>query len=1126
MIQKSKYNLVILLLSIMTTLTVNAQFTVNDLADTNTGAGSSGTLRWCINQVNGTAGTQTITFDPLLSGGTISLTSSLPIISVPNVTIDGDINANGIADDITIDAGINDALIYMFRTDGNGDGATFKGFIMQDTGYEPFSFSGSPTDITIRDMIVRHTNGNIYMDKVMYYVGNALNLSIINVDATNVKNDNAFYITGTATNITYDDVNLSNTGTGGFAKFRFGGIADNITISNSTWDLDDLSTTNDSDTALSFDNNVSNLTITNLNIYNCEINPIYVSGQVNPLGGTDVATITNLVVENRDGSGIAYGMQFIGAVTNLTINTTILDLDQTGSTDDGEHGIYFSSTTTNVNIDGLTVHDVESYGIFFGGVATDISISNSTFDNFDGDIDVISIRFSTTTVSNITMTNVDMDLDLTGNTNDGDWGILFDSTITSNVTLTNVNVNEADADGIRFNDVDNLLVDGGSFNNCDDGIEFLNNYTRSNNEIRNATFNANTRAGLVINVANAVTEFNIHDNIFSNTTGNGYGVWLFSTGGVKNIQIVSNTFFNNTTTGIYNAQADGVLYSQNSFYNNPTGIDNVANNGNDDLEYADGDTPTILSSTNTGVDTYDVTFNVPNDCTNCDVEFFTNLSTDPFFNGRTYVGVATGLSAAGNPHTISVNSGGNNTGYWTTTLKVNTGTGSFGSNGSVSEFSNGYAISPKGPGGVSTGIRTWYQADNGLTTITDGVQWDDISGNLNHVQQTVDSREATYITTPTTNTNFHPYIAFDGGDVFESDNQILQYATSDGSVFFVATYTDFSGWDSPIDFQADDPHIGRYTGSNNPVIYKVGSSPTFVVATSLSLELNKNMASGYMWTGGTDGGIEMTLDGNSFVNTTLDMNNIGYTSNFGVGAYISGVEGINGSMNEVIVYQERLSIADKERVQSYLAIKYGITLTHNYYASDWTGATGTTLWTLGGGYDNDIAGIGRDDNGGLNQKQSKSINTGTIVTMGLGGVAATNTANTNTFTNDKDYLLWGNNGLSTNVANAGIPSIFKEKIVRDWSVNESGTVGDVLVQIPDAIVAGFSTTQDLVLVVADDAGFTTNIKIEPLVQNGTNWEAEYSFDGAKYFTFGVVIIGDFMRHGKFFLGNEERPMKF
>jgi hypothetical protein len=66
---------------------VPATFQVNSLGDTGAGSGTTGDLRYAINQSNGTPGANTITFAPGIAG-TISLTSQLPPIT-NDVTIQG-----------------------------------------------------------------------------------------------------------------------------------------------------------------------------------------------------------------------------------------------------------------------------------------------------------------------------------------------------------------------------------------------------------------------------------------------------------------------------------------------------------------------------------------------------------------------------------------------------------------------------------------------------------------------------------------------------------------------------------------------------------------------------------------------------------------------------------------------------------------------------------------------------------------------------------------------------------------------------------------------------------------------------------------------------------------------------
>lgn len=63
-------------------------FTVNSLADPGTGSGTSGSLRYCINQANATAGLNNIVFTSLAAGSTITLGSDLPAITRGSLVLD------------------------------------------------------------------------------------------------------------------------------------------------------------------------------------------------------------------------------------------------------------------------------------------------------------------------------------------------------------------------------------------------------------------------------------------------------------------------------------------------------------------------------------------------------------------------------------------------------------------------------------------------------------------------------------------------------------------------------------------------------------------------------------------------------------------------------------------------------------------------------------------------------------------------------------------------------------------------------------------------------------------------------------------------------------------------------
>ncbi len=76
-------------------------------------------------------------------------------------------------------------------------------------------------------------------------------------------------------------------------------------------------------------------------------------------------------------------------------------------------------------------------------------------------------------------------------------------------------------------------------------------------------------------------------------------------------------------------------------------------------------------------------------------------------------------------------------------------------------------------------------------------------------------------------------------------------------------------------------------------------------------------------------------------------------------------------MNEAIAYNRSLTLSERTRVDTYLAIKYGTTLSGG--SMNYLDSTGSILWnaTTNAGYKNNITVIGRDDASALSQKQSK-----------------------------------------------------------------------------------------------------------------------------------------------------------
>ncbi|MFD0863447.1 LamG-like jellyroll fold domain-containing protein [Sungkyunkwania multivorans] len=186
------------------------------------------------------------------------------------------------------------------------------------------------------------------------------------------------------------------------------------------------------------------------------------------------------------------------------------------------------------------------------------------------------------------------------------------------------------------------------------------------------------------------------------------------------------------------------------------------------------------------------------------------------------------------------------------------------------------------------------------------------------------------------------------------------------------------------------------------------------------------------------------------------------TSPFNTGNVSTGVIGgsfstsddfWDGEIAEVLVYNRVLTSTEQQEVDTYLAIKYGVTLTKDYVAN--SASITAPLWDYGntGGFDNNIAGIGRENCQGLQQYQSSSTNPTSIVSIGLTSLLATNAANIsfNEFgagnpMNNEAFMLWGHNNGSASFSSAdGHPTQFI--LDKKWKVYETGFVDVVEIAI-------------------------------------------------------------------------------
>ncbi|NVK64029.1 MAG: gliding motility-associated C-terminal domain-containing protein [Flavobacteriales bacterium] len=215
----------------------------------------------------------------------------------------------------------------------------------------------------------------------------------------------------------------------------------------------------------------------------------------------------------------------------------------------------------------------------------------------------------------------------------------------------------------------------------------------------------------------------------------------------------------------------------------------------------------------------------------------------------------------------------------------------------------------------------------------------------------------------------------------------------------------------------------------------------------------------------------------------------------------------DGNVSELVIVKGSLTSTQNRQVRSYLALKYGLTLpsnTTNYLASDGT----TAVWNSVP-YWHDVAGIGRDDASGLDQRISKSQDKSAIVTIATDNdFANPNTDPSRTsFGADNSYLVWGNNDVpaSNGWTTSGAPTGFAI-LPQEWRVKEVGTVGGVSVQVDvtntDNDVPSF--VDSLFLVRGTSIGTATPVAMTETSPGSGIWRVDgIDFVTNDFFTFAV-----------------------
>ncbi|RYD98941.1 MAG: hypothetical protein EOP54_05885 [Sphingobacteriales bacterium] len=425
-------------------------------------------------------------------------------------------------------------------------------------------------------------------------------------------------------------------------------------------------------------------------------------------------------------------------------------------------------------------------------------------------------------------------------------------------------------------------------------------------------------------------------------------------------------------------------------------------------------------------------------------------------------------------------------------------------------ISNLYAQSP---GGV-VGPAFWIKSDDAGTIAT---AWKDNSANANHIPNigvmTLSPADRAH--------NFHPYTTgYTGAKYFYNQTSVMntlgnvELPNTNTSIFSAVrpTAANGTGRITGIDDDTNAAEPGISIAAGKPRQYEFFNTTT---STDFSIAFNTGVsnifsaiANNTVANGGTSAiaGGEKRLGLNGSYETFSGFAAANkfqmYGSNLkvGHGAWDAGGP-FPGDIMEVIWYKRTLTDNEQSRVNTYLALKNGVTLNENYLATN-----GSVVWdrTNNTNYNSNIFGIARDNSTALHQKQSGSVNSGQQLVISTTGFANNNAANSTGLVNDLQYLMIGDNGLkqklNTPLAYAGgANGATNFRFESIWKTHNTGSVGTVTVAWPKGV-------NNLYLVQSTDAVFdatdtftamATEVTINGVVYNTTN----VTLGNGQFFTF-------------------------
>lgn len=432
-----------------------------------------------------------------------------------------------------------------------------------------------------------------------------------------------------------------------------------------------------------------------------------------------------------------------------------------------------------------------------------------------------------------------------------------------------------------------------------------------------------------------------------------------------------------------------------------------------------------------------------------------------------------------------------------------------------------------------TNLTLWMKANQGVTVAGSNVtQWADQSGNGHVFTEGVAANQPIISSFQ----NYNPLVNFVSSDKLEdgsaaissmsagreyfgftkaANTGVLVYfgqnpAVNQANFSYAQTNVKYSG--SPL--YASEAH-NSYTNNAFPTIANISSANG-----ALSDDINFSFNDGdfsptvtYLW-----GTPPYTITPNiDFLTIGAKRTTTGSFNNY-----------LSGQIGDIVTFGKVLNDSERKNVRSYLAIKYGVTLTivgSLGTVGDYVASNNLNLWksSINPSFHNNVIGIGRDDDYSLIQKQSQ--NTANSLRIYINTLQATNVLNTGNFTDNISFALIGDNQgqlCTTTAINTEVPTGYSitSRIEREWKIKRTNLSQNFTIEInldPCANVGNINPLDLRLLVNTADpnmvnasvynsgAGFTISYSAGLITLSGISTSI-FPDDTTSYFTIASINI--------------------